>query len=220
MLRFLKNLMLLTLTGAIAGHIWFQNRPDPRRWLPWRGGEVAPLVMDGGDPYLRALMRTISASEANDANPYSILYGGEHSPSLDRHPDRCIPIRWGPNVGQCTTAAGRYQFLTTTWEEKAQFYHPQPPQWLGQTYSFQPEYQDRVVYAWLSDSQAWGVDISTLLRQGDIQSVLELLSGTWTSLGYGIEDNLITPSLGHIYQTMLDEELSSAQSSLTTLPQP
>lgn len=216
MLRFFKNFLLLTLTGAIAGHIWFQNRPNPSHWLTWRYGEVAPLAMDGGDPYLRALMRTISASEANDANPYTILYGGKHIRDLGQHPDRCVPIRWGPNVGQCTTAAGRYQFLSTTWAEKAHYYHPRPPQWFEHTYSFEPEYQDRVVYGWLNDPHAWGVDIPTLLRQGEIQAVLELLSGTWTSLGYGIEDNLITPSLERIYHTMLEQELSSAQSRLVT----
>ena len=32
-----------------------------------------PLAMVGGDPHVRALMRTISVSESNDANPYGLL---------------------------------------------------------------------------------------------------------------------------------------------------
>jgi muramidase (phage lysozyme) len=170
-----------------------------------------PLVMQGGDPYIRALMRTITASEANDSQPYALLYGGEHIWDLSRHPDRCIPIVTGPNVGNCTTAAGRYQFISTTWNQMAQRYHPGATGFLfWQHYSFEPEYQDAVVYAWLSDKQAWGVDISQQLRQGNLKWVLRRLSSTWTSLGYGIEDNMMTRYLPEIYQRMLKEELRKA----------
>jgi muramidase (phage lysozyme) len=41
----------------------------------FNGGD-APLVMQGGDPYIRALMRTISMSESNYPNPYAIVHGG------------------------------------------------------------------------------------------------------------------------------------------------
>ncbi|NET31104.1 MAG: glycoside hydrolase family protein [Cyanothece sp. SIO1E1] len=169
--------------------------------------------MVGGDPYIRALMRTISASEANDLNPYSLLYGGQHLEDLSQHPDRCITIVAGPNTGDCTTASGRYQFLTTTWLDKAHQYHPQPPSWhnFWQPYSFAPEFQDQVVYAWLNDPYAWGFNISQLLQQGEIHTVLRLLSGTWTSLGYGIEDNAVTGALPQIYQEMLAEELQAVR---------
>lgn len=78
------------------------------------------------------------------------------------------------------------------------------------SYSFEPEYQDLVVYRWLNDSRVWGVDISQLLRQGKINDVLRRLSPTWTSLGYGIETNSISRSLPRIYQKMLQEELTRA----------
>lgn len=144
------------------------------------------LQMQGGDPYIRALMRTISASEANDPQPYSILYGGQHVSELSRHPEQCITIVSGPNTGNCSTAAGRYQLLNTTWKELAQAYHPQPSQFMfWQSYSFEPKFQDAVVHAWLSDSQAWGTDIPNLLRQGKTEQVFRLLSGTWTSLDMG-----------------------------------
>ncbi len=170
-----------------------------------------PLVMRGGDPYIRALMRTISASEANVSQPYSVLYGGEHVWDLTDHPNRCVPIVAGPNVGNCTTAAGRYQFINTTWYNKARRYHPQPWQlfWWS-NYSFEPQYQDAVVYAWLSDPQAWGMDISQQLRQGKVDTVLRRLSGTWTSLGYGIETNSMSRYLPGIYQRILQEELQQS----------
>jgi muramidase (phage lysozyme) len=167
-----------------------------------------PLVMQGGDPYIRALMRTISASEANFSSPYTVIYGGDHVDDLSGHPNRCIPIKAGPNQGNCTTAAGRYQFINTTWYEKAKRYHPKQTKlnWLN-FYSFEPEYQDLVVYQWLTDKEAWGKDIPELLRQGKLEEVLKLLSNTWTSLGYGIETNVMTPYLPMIYQKMLAEEL-------------
>lgn len=186
---------------------WFRFKPlvDP----VWNE-TPAPLVMKGGDPYIRALMRTISASESNSPRPYSLLYGGEHIYDLSQHPDKCVTIVAGPNLGDCTTAAGRYQMLTTTWMRQAQLYHPNSPAFFfWQDYSFEPQYQDEVVYRWLSDPSAWGADLSQLLREGQLNEVLYILSPTWTSLGYGIETNDMTGYLPEIYQEMLEEELRS-----------
>ncbi|WP_347277534.1 glycoside hydrolase family protein [Pseudanabaena sp. FACHB-2040] len=182
------------------------GQPEQASWVEY----PEPLVMRGGDPHIRALMRTISASESNMDEPYRLLYGGKLAEDLSRHPDICVEIVAGPNVGDCTTAAGRYQFLTTTWEAKAEEYHPNPPAWFDvwREYSFQPEYQDAVVHSWLSDPSAWGVDISEMLRQDRLDEVLYMLSGTWTSLGYGIETNSMSSYLPQIYSAMLEEELN------------
>lgn len=174
-----------------------------------------PLVMRGGDPYIRALMRTISASESNSPRPYSLLYGGEHVHDLSHHPDRCVTIVSGPNTGDCTTAAGRYQMLTTTWFAQASKYHPQEMLFFfWQNYSFEPKYQDEVVYRWLSDPSAWGANLSQLLRAGQLDQVLAILSPTWTSLGYGIEPNEMTGALPQIYQEVLQEELQASGQAL------
>lgn len=170
-----------------------------------------PLVMAGGDPYIRALMRTISVSESNDPNPYGLLYGGEHFSAWDSHPDLCIKIAAGPNAGDCSTAAGRYQFITTTWEQKSRLYHPKPEGWLfWQRYAFDPDSQDRVIYRWLADREAWDMDIQAQLKAGQLLPVLRTLSGTWTSLGYGIETNEMTPYLSEMYQKFLKEEKAKA----------
>jgi len=195
------SLMLLLLSLNIGGK-------KPRSLPSTSLNGTQPLVMQGGDPYIRALMRTISASEANDPRPYSIIYGGKQVSDLKEHPNLCVPIVAGPNVGNCTTAAGRYQMLNITWDEKAKRYHPRPSGFLlWKSYSFEPEFQDAVVHAWLSDPQAWGVNLSELLRQGKLNEVRRRLSGTWTSLGYGIETNSMTGQLPRIYQKMLREEL-------------
>jgi muramidase (phage lysozyme) len=170
-----------------------------------------PLVMTGGDPYIRALMRTIAASEANDRQPYSVIYGGTHAANLDRHPERCIRITSGPNLNNCSTAAGRYQMINTTWAKMAKKYHPQPDCFMfffQCSYRFEPEYQDAVVHAWLSDEQFWKLNIPQTLKAGDLEQVRRRLSSTWTSLGYGIETNTMTPKLTGIYRQLLQEELA------------
>ena len=173
--------------------------------------KTPPLVMTGGDPYIRALMRMISTSEASDRQPYSVIYGGSHAETLDRHPEKCVRITSGPNINNCSTAAGRYQMINTTWAKMAKKYHPEPQClfFVFQcTYSFESEYQDRVVYAWLSDEQAWRMNIPQLLKDGELEKVRRRLSSTWTSLGYGIETNTVTPRLAGVYQKLLQEELA------------
>ena len=204
LVRSLIIFAIVLMIGHLQGkHPSFLNFDSAER------GASAPLVMRGGDPYIRALMRTISASESNVQNPYNVLYGGAYAQSLSEHPDRCMTITAGPNTGNCTTAAGRYQFISTTWREKAKQYHPDPGGFLiWHSYSFEPQYQDEVVYRWLNDSSAWGTNIHGLLKQGDVRTVLKMLSGTWTSLGYGIETNSMSDDLPRIYQRVLKEELN------------
>ncbi|MEO0540024.1 MAG: glycoside hydrolase family protein [Cyanobacteria bacterium P01_A01_bin.105] len=170
-----------------------------------------PLEMPDGDPHIRALMRTISASESNTDNPYALLYGGKTIKDLSRHPEQCITIVNGPNQGNCSTAAGRYQMINTTWYQESAKYHPvSPPNYaFWRSYDFSPVYQDQVVHDWLSDSSVWGLDIAATLAAGDINTVLKRLSGTWTSLGYGIETNSMSSQLPNIYQEMLAEELAA-----------
>jgi muramidase (phage lysozyme) len=170
------------------------------------------LVMQGGDPYLRALMRTISASESNVLRPYHVLHGSSFVWSLDSHPNRCESIARGPNRGNCSTAAGRYQLLNATWTALSMRYHPDrvPGETEDSSLSFQPVYQDQVVYAWLSDPREWRTDFSSQLRQGKVQTVLRRLSSTWTSLGYGIESNSMSRDLPNIYKRVLREELALA----------
>jgi len=171
-----------------------------------------PLTVTSGDPHLRALMRTISASESNVMRPYHVLHGGDSVGTLERHPNRCEAIGQGPNRGNCSTAAGRYQLLFGTWLELAARYHPDRT---GDALdavglSFSALHQDMVVYAWLADRRVWRLDIAAQLRQGRVQPVLRRLSGTWTSLGYGIETNSMSRELPALYQRLLDDELARA----------
>jgi muramidase (phage lysozyme) len=177
--------------------------------------DIQHLVMQGGDPHIRALMRAISASEAYDEQPYNIIYGGQKVFDLSSHPEICVTIGVGPNTGNCSTAAGRYQFINTTWYTLAEQYHPQAQRFLDwEFYSFEPHYQDVVLYRWLSDETAWGVDLAQYLREGRVQEVLRMLSPTWTSLGYGIETNSMSQHLPSIYNELLQEEVHLTQAQI------
>lgn len=201
---------IMFLGVAATLHVWSLS-PRPLDLLSATGWVASPLPLEmtGGDPYLRALMRTISAAESNTSDPYRLVYGGRRVKTLAVHPDECVKIVAGPNKGNCTTAAGRYQFLTTTWQQKASEYHPERPAWfeVWEQPSFEPIYQDVVVHDWLADPTAWGINIPQRLRDGDLDTVLRTLSPTWTSLGYGIEDNSMSAQLPRIYDEMLAEEL-------------
>jgi muramidase (phage lysozyme) len=186
------------------------DRPIEQTQIPEEISQFLPLVMTDGDPYIRALMRMISASESNDARPYTLMYGGKHFDMLRRHPGQCIRIVNGPNIDKCSTAAGRYQMIDTTWERLSQRYHPQRGCVLfvfDCDYSFEPVYQDEVAHAWLSDPTAWNMNIPELLKAGKLEKVRRRLSSTWTSLGYGIETNTMTHRLAEMYQQFLSEEL-------------
>ncbi|MBL8389723.1 MAG: glycoside hydrolase family protein [Hydrogenophaga sp.] len=202
--RWRARILLSVLAAALMLLLFWLWKP----WLLLPG--TRPLVMQGGDPYLRALMRTISASESNVLRPYHVLHGGDYVGTLDRHPNRCESIGQGPNRGSCSTAAGRYQLLYSTWLELASRHHPDRTDdpLDAANLSFAPADQDIVVHAWLQEPR-WG-HLSDQLRRGQVQSVLRRLSGTWTSLGYGIENNSMSRELPKVYKMLLDDELSRA----------
>jgi muramidase (phage lysozyme) len=218
--KFLENrknivaiLLAVSCLGAMIVYVTQSSGSGQDPEDPLFGYANPSLVMQDGDPHIRALMRTISTSEANDKQPYSLLYGGGRAKSLNRHPSICVRIRNGPNKNNCSTAAGRYQTINTTWARIAKRYGASQTGWLwDRHYSFAPLEQDKVVHAWLSDRQAWGgMDLRKELRQDNLVGVLKRLSPTWTSLGYGIETNSITSSLPKVYKQFLQEELERSQ---------
>jgi muramidase (phage lysozyme) len=218
-----KRLRALSIFGCILSIISISRygQPSPPQIsenpivapVP-ENSQFLPLVMIHGDPYVRALMRMISMSESNDAHPYTLIYGGKHFDNPRRHPSQCVRIVNGPNINKCSTAAGRYQMIDTTWERLSKRYHPQRDCVLFVfecDYSFEPQYQDEVAHAWLSDETAWNMNIPELLKAGRLEKVRKRLSSTWTSLGYGIETNTMTPRLAGIYQQLLEEELGKSK---------
>lgn len=138
--------------------------------------------------YQRALLNTIAGPES--AGSYNVMY----SPGARRyfsdysdHPRSPAVIARGPNAGRTSDAAGKYQFLSSTWRA----YKDK----LGLT-DFSPPSQDRAAWALAVDDykrRSGGRDLLQDLQSGDprvIAGIGRNLSGTWTSLPGGIEQGI------------------------------
>lgn len=130
-------------------------------------------------PEARGLLDTIAKTES--AGRYNVRYGGAVDKTFqgfDDHPRVAEPITSGPDVGKTSSAAGRYQFIGSTWDQQAKK--------LGLR-DFSPANQD--VAAWdLAQTEyksKTGKDLLTTLRSGDTADVLPSLSGQWSSLPGG-----------------------------------
>jgi muramidase (phage lysozyme) len=129
--------------------------------------------------------RLLDAIAAGESSGYDIMYGGGKFASYADHPRQAIPITSGPNVGKTSSAAGRYQFLGSTWDDVAKE--------LGLK-DFSPENQDAGAWHLAAKTYAGktGRDLLADLEAGRTQDVASALSGVWTSIPGGIEPNKAT----------------------------
>lgn len=153
--------------------------------------------MRGGDPHLRAMMRAISAAEASGFDAYRQRFPATTFDVSQgwQHPNICETVPW--RRGYCSTAAGRYQLLSTTWQD-----------WAARagldSHSFSPENQDRAVYRFLASR-----DVQPLLQAGRADSAFCKLgkAAIWTSMPCGAEPNRHTASVVGLYEQFLEQEL-------------
>jgi len=136
-------------------------------------GSAANIPPEG-----KALLDAIAGSESGGYN--SRYPSKTFNNNWEDHPRIDEIILSGPNKGKTSNAAGRYQFLSTTWDQ----YKP------GK--AFTPENQD--IAAYRLAIAAYGYGESGLLKdlKSDPAKVARKLSGTWTSLPGGIEPNNAT----------------------------
>ncbi len=137
-------------------------------------------------PYQAALLDTISGPES--AGRYDVMYGGGRFSDFSQHPGKAIPIESGPNAGKTSSAAGRYQFLGSTWNQYANM--------MGLS-DFSPANQDRAAWQLAADTYRanTGQDLDAVLQSGDPEAIAGVggaLSKVWTSLPGGIEQGTNT----------------------------
>lgn len=168
---------------------------------------VASIPTEG-----RALLDTIASTEANS---YDVVYGGKKFSGYGDHPRVNVPITSGPNAGRTSSAAGRYQFLASTWDRQAKK--------LGLK-DFSPASQD--IAAWdlakTDYRRNTGRDLAADLKSNDpeiIAGVGRALSGTWTSLPGGIEQGQNGGRMNRTYQRALERQRASELAAAETRDQ-
>jgi len=117
---------------------------------------------------VRAFLDTIAWAEGTSGkHGYRIQYTGALFRSYSDHPRRinCAPFRGRP---LCSDAAGRYQFLSTTWDPLASALRLP---------DFSPASQDRAAVETLRRLGALEA-----IRQGNFDRAVALSASTWASL--------------------------------------
>ena len=143
-------------------------------------------------PRFSSLLDEIGRLESG--NRPNVTYGGNEFTG-PAHPNQRVLIETGPNEGEYSTAAGEFQFLSSTWNE----YKDK----LGLT-DFSPENQ-RIAAAELARDRykkETGRDLDEDVESDDptIQSgILTALNRTWTSLPGGIEEQKNSNILTNIF---------------------
>lgn len=166
------------LGGAGAGSPASSVAPTSSSAAAPTSGSTAQAVNTTLSPSQKALLDTIAGTESPG---YNVIYGGKRFDSYADHPRVAVPIGSGPNTGKTSSAAGRYQFLGSTWDAQAKK--------LGLT-DFSPANQDLAAWDLAATTYAakTGRDLNADLNDPNARGGIgKALSGVWTSLPGGIE---------------------------------
>lgn len=170
-------------TSALAGAL------TPSSGSAQYGGSAISIADKSLPPEAQALLATIGGPDESGGR-YNVNYGGTNFSSFADHPRQMISAG-----GYTSDAAGRYQFLSTTWDqERAK---------LGLK-DFSPENQDKAAWdlAQTTYRQNTGGDLAAALRSGDPQTlngVASALKGVWPSLPGGSQQGSNAGTFGSRY---------------------
>jgi len=162
-------------------------------------------------PVARALLETIAGPESK--GNYDILYGGGRLTDYSDHPREYVTIKSGPNEGKKSSAAGKYQFLASTWDA----YAPK-----AGVSDFSPSSQDAVAWELAKDEyrRDTGRSLESDLEAGDLSRVPASLRNQWTSLPGGIEQGIGSNAFARAYAANLGNSAVGAISGATQPRQP
>jgi hypothetical protein len=136
------------------------------------------------DSIVQGVLDRIASGESPD---YSTIYGGQKFSDFTDHPRVYVPIQGDPD-GRKSSAAGRYQFLASTWDAQAKK--------LGLK-DFGPESQDSAAWDLARTSYLGntGRDLYGDAKAGKVD--WKALAGQWPSL-----NRQQPPLAGHLQQAV------------------
>ena len=156
------------------------------------------VVAAGLAPQERGLLNAIASKEASG---YDVLNGGERFEGYADHPRR-------KGAGGTSTAAGRYQFIASTWDAARASYERTYGQKVP---DFSPEWQDRVAIHWAevvyNRSNKHGLTFRQALMSGDPKMIATLRSTLGNPKNVGDPNSVEWQGLGDLY--MNDAEFLS-----------
>lgn len=120
------------------------------------------------NPNVRKMLDLISYTEGTQGNGYRTAFGGGQLNSLKDHPRYLKSFRQTDGKSNKTSAAGRYQFLSSTWDGVARQYGLR---------DFSPKNQDLGAVALLFQRGAMPA-----LLKGDFQTAIQKTGAEWASL--------------------------------------
>lgn len=120
------------------------------------------------NPNIRVALDVISRAEGTDKYGYATAFGGGQLPSLSDHPRQLHAFTQTDGVANKTSAAGRYQFLQSTWDDVSNKLGLQ---------DFGPESQDLAALELLRRAGALDAAAS-----GDFDTMVAKSGSTWASL--------------------------------------
>ena len=144
-----------------------------------------------------ALLQAIAGSESG--GKYNIRFDGKAGSEFSdysKHPDVDVVVPWRED-GKTSDAAGKYQFLGSTWNPIATKYGLP---------DFSPASQDKG--AWILAQRDYkektGRDLQGDLEAGKVDKAMNVLSTTWTSLPGGAEKNAATSGAMKRYEASFE----------------
>jgi len=134
-----------------------------------------------GTPERRALLDTISWAEG--AGDYNIMFGGKVQQDLSQHPIYTgeMPPQGFPFGTSSSTAAGRYQFLKSTYDDLTQNGYFSTGFW-------PPEQDQAALYLAYQKRGLTDAQLSSAIQMGNFVPVWDQLAREWASLPYSKED--------------------------------
>lgn len=131
-------------------------------------------------PTMGHVLDFISGGESG--GKYNVIYGGKTFDDDKDHPRIAVPITSGPNKGKTSSAAGKYQFIGSTWDAVAN---------KTGRHDFKKDSQDANA-VWLAKDtykkQTGGRDLEQDWASGDPElkkGIRQALATQWESLGAG-----------------------------------